>query len=128
MRFRYLLDPLFLGSVLLYVVNRCWLKTAVGGIWLTGYFNDLLLIPAALPPLLWLHRRVGLREHDQMPTVLEILAHLSVWAVVCEALGPKLFPRSVGDWSDVAAYTAGALAAIWWWHRSKWKMESVREL
>jgi len=119
MRFRYLRDPLFLLAVVLYIANRWWWKPVFGGFFLRGYFNDLLLIPAALPPILWLHHKAGWRGHDLPPSVGEITLHLVMWSIIAEVVGPKLFTHSVGDWADVAAYTAGALAAWLWWQHVK---------
>jgi hypothetical protein len=116
MRFRYLRDPLFLLAVVLYITNRWWLKAHVGGTFLTGYFNDLLLIPAALPPILWLHHRFGWRQHHSPPSLLEIISHLTLWTFIAETLGPLIKSTSVPDLADVAAYLAGALIALLFWH------------
>jgi hypothetical protein len=117
MHFRYLRDPFFLLAVTLYVANRWWWKPEFGGLFLTGYFNDLLLIPAALPPILWLHSRLGWRQLAAPPTFLEILSHLVLWTFLAEVIGPHLKAASVADWADVAAYAAGALLAFLIWHR-----------
>ena len=66
-RFRYCGDPLCAVACALYVLNRFWLRSDVGGPFLAGYFNDLLLIPAALPGVLWLQRRLGVRPTDGWP-------------------------------------------------------------
>jgi len=84
---------------------------------MNGTFNDLLLIPAALPPLLWLQRQLGLRSHDLAPSASEIFGHWLVWSLVCEGLGPLLFQRAVADWHDIIAYAVGALVAGLWWSR-----------
>lgn len=116
-RFRYLGDPLFLGACALYVLNRWGLKPRVHSAFLHGQFNDLLLIPAALPPLLWLQRRLALRGHDAPPTSGEIIFHLAVWTLLFELMGPRFIAHATGDWRDILAYAAGALlAGIWWRH------------
>jgi hypothetical protein len=56
-RFAYLRDRLFLTACAAYAVNRLWLKHTLPGWFLHSYFNDLLLIPAALPLVLWIQRR-----------------------------------------------------------------------
>lgn len=115
--FRYLFDPLCATACLAYALNR-WLVAPHSDLpFLHGNFNDLLLIAAALPPVLWLQRKLGWRTHDLPPTPLEILGHWLIWSIVCEGLGPLLIRGSVGDWMDVAAYAAGALAAGIWWNR-----------
>jgi len=114
-RFGYGRDPLCLLACGLYALNRFWLRQHVGGAFLHGYFNDLLLIPAALPLVLWLQRRMGVRPTDHRPQWGEIALHLVVWSFVAEAVMPHLSAHAVGDWLDVAAYSAGgAVAGLWW--------------
>lgn len=121
-RFRYLRDPLFLTGCMAYALNRWWLKALVVGRFMHGHFSDLWLIPCALPPVLWLHRRAGWRSHDGAPTLLEVFSHWVVWSVVCEALGPRWLHRSTSDPWDVLAYGAGGVVAwaIWRWRIGRW--------
>jgi hypothetical protein len=114
-RFRYLRDPLCVAACVLYLINRAALRGHVGGMFLRGHFNDLLLIPAALPLVLWVQRRIGVRDHDARPRWSEIGLHLSVWAIAAEWLMPHLTARATGDWRDVIAYAAGAMVAGCWW-------------
>lgn len=114
-RFGYARDPLCLLACVLYGLNRFWLRRHVGGPFLHGYFNDLLLIPAALPLVLWLQRKLGLRPDDARPRWAEITSHLVVWSIVAEAVMPWLTTRATGDWRDVLAYTAGAVVAGCCW-------------
>ncbi len=116
-RFRYLTDGLFLTGCTVYGINR-WLilpHIAARG-WWRGHFNDLWLIPCALPPLLWLHRRLGWRG-DSAPTWLEIGGHWILWSLACEALGPWLLRKGTADWQDILVYATGALASGVWWRR-----------
>ena len=53
-RFRYLGDPLFLTGCAAYAGNRWLIKPVIAWPFLQGHFNDLWLIPCALPPVLWL--------------------------------------------------------------------------
>lgn len=114
-RFGYLRDPLCLVACALYALNRFWWRSHIGGPFLTGHFNDLLFIPAALPLVLWVQRRLGVRENDQPPRWREIALHLVVWSVVAEGLMPRLNRHATGDWQDILAYATGALAAGIWW-------------
>lgn len=114
-RFAYLRDPLFLACCALYVLNRFLIKPHVQLPFFHSWFNDVLLIPCALPPLLWLHRRLGLRGHDGCPTILEIGAHLVGWSVLFEVIGPHLMRHTTGDVMDVVAYSGGAVVACVWW-------------
>jgi hypothetical protein len=113
-RFGYLLDPLFLAGCILYAMNRWVIKPHVHASFFHFWFNDMLLIPCALPPLLRLHRWFGLRAHDEAPTGWEIAGHLVGWSVLFELIGPHIM-RTTGDPWDVVAYTAGALGAFCWW-------------
>lgn len=115
-RYPYLADPLWLGACLLYAVNRGWWRQASGLPFFAGQFNDLLLIPCALPVLLWVQRCLGLRDHDRFPEPGEVALHLVVWSVIAEGIGPRLIPWAVGDLRDVAAYALGGLFAGLWWH------------
>jgi hypothetical protein len=123
-RFRYWGDTLFLSAALGYGLNRWTIKPLVSSSFLRGHFNDLLLIPAALPVVLFVQRITGLRSDDGMPSWSEIGLHLVVWSVICEFIGPFWLHRGTADLWDVAAYVAGGLAAgMWWNHRPKDKSE-----
>ena len=116
-RFRYALDPLCLACCAFYGLNRWGLKPHTHVAFFRFWFNDLLLIPCALPPVLQVHRWLNLRRHDGAPSIAEVLGHLALWSVLFEVIGPHLM-HVTGDWRDVLAYTAGALAACVWWQAS----------
>ena len=116
--FRYWRDPLCIVSCAAYAVNRWVLKPHFAmGPFMRGHFDDVLLIPAALPLVLWLQRRLGLRTHDDIPRAGEILLHLAVWAFIAEGAGPWLTHHGTADWRDVIAYSAGAAVCyvLWRW-------------
>lgn len=114
-RFRYGRDALCLLACALYALNVLWLREQVGGAFLHGYFNDLLLIPAALPLVLWVQRWLGVRTTDTAPRWGEIVLHVAAWSLVAELIAPQVLARATGDWVDVAAYAAGGLVAGCWW-------------
>jgi hypothetical protein len=114
-RFRYAFDPLCVGACAFYALNRWALKPHWHSGFLHSHFNDLLFIPAALPPVLWLQRRLGLRAQNTPPDAGEIALHFVVWSVMAEIVAPH-FVRATGDWRDVCAYAVGALAAWAWWN------------
>ena len=116
-RFRYQADALCLLATAAYALNRWWLKPRLGAGFFHDHFNDLLLIPAGLPWVLWVHARCGWRPGDPPPTAREVGAHLAAWSLVCECLAPRWLPHGTADWCDVAAYAAGAGLAWWWWNR-----------
>ena len=118
--FRYWRDPACLAACAAYALNRWLLKPHFAmGPFMRGHFADCLLIPAALPLVLWLQRRLGLRTHDGTPTSGEIFLHLAIWAFIAEGAGPFLTRRGTADWWDVAAYSAGAAACyvLWRWRK-----------
>lgn len=114
-RFRYALDPLCLAACAAYAVGR-WIvqPQASAGFW-HGQFTDCLLIPAALPAVLWIYRLLGLRGHDGWPSWSELGLHLTIWSVAGEVVAPRFFPSATGDWRDMLAYAAGAGIAGGWW-------------
>lgn len=118
-KFRYIGDSLFLLSSALYALNRWCIEPHVRSHFMHFHFNDVLLIPCALPPLLLVQRWLRLRPHDELPTAGEILLYLVVWSVFFEVLGPHIMRRATGDPWDVVAYAAGAVLAGLWWHRDR---------
>ena len=128
-RFRYLRDPLFLVGCAAYAINRWMVKPHLDSGFFHSQFNDLWLIPCALPPILWLHQRLGLRPHDNVPQISEIMTHLVFWSVLFEWIGPKFVPHTIGDPLDVIAYATGAAVAGLWWQRNRWlNLRAVHKL
>ena len=117
--FGYLRDRLFLVGCFLYALNRWGLKPRVHNAFLHGHFNDVPLIPCALPPLLLLQRWLKLRTHDEAPTPGEIGLYLLVWSILFEVIGPHIMPHAVGDPWDVVDYIVGGLVAGLWWQRKQ---------
>ena len=74
-------------------------------------------MPCALPPLLFLQRRLGLRTDDRVPSPGEITLYLIVWSVLFEVIGPHITRRATGDPLDVIAYVMGGIVAGLWWNR-----------
>jgi hypothetical protein len=120
-RFLYLRDPLFLIGCAAYALNRWLIKPHIHTGFFHSHFNDLWLIPCALPPILWLHRQFNLRTHDAAPLISEILPHLVFWSALFEWIGPKFAAHTTGDPLDVLAYVIGAIIAGLWWQRERWQ-------
>lgn len=116
-RFLYWRDPLFLMSCAAYALNQIWLKPHWRAPFLHNYFNDLFLIPCALPPVLFLHRWLGIRSVNAFPGLFEVVFHLAVWSIVVEILGARWVKTSTADPLDILAYTAGGVGAMLWWRR-----------
>jgi hypothetical protein len=126
MGFRYLRDPLFLFCLLLYFVNRWWLKPMSSHWFLHKYLNDLICIPFWIPIMLFAMRRLGLRKHDNIPLSYEVLIPLIVWSAAFELILPRVEPFAefaVSDPADIFFYTLGACIAWWFW--SYWYREHV---
>jgi len=114
-KFRYALDPLCLAGCAFYALNRWGLKPHTQVAFLRYWFNDLLLIPCALPLVLQVHRWMKWRQDDRPPSAAEVFGHLLFWSVLFEVAGPCLMRGVTGDWRDAVAYTAGAVVAFGCW-------------
>jgi hypothetical protein len=119
--FRYLRDPLFLGASLLYGLNRLFLKPRFGHLlpFLHNHWNDCLLVPTALPVLLWIFRKTSLRKRDAPPTWREITEWTLLWSILFEGVFPRFFHLGTADWRDALCYAAGAAAAGALWNTSR---------
>lgn len=118
MQFRYLRDPLFVTSVVIYFVNRLVLKRVWTEGFLHDHLNDILCIPVWVPVMLWTVRRLGLRRHDEPPDAIEVIVPLVVWSWTFEILlpGSELLGRyCTADHRDVLYYAAGAFGAAVFW-------------
>lgn len=118
-KFRYLLDPLFLFSLILYAMNK-WLFLKFG-FWsykfCTSYLNDLLLVPVVVPIVLFFSRVFKLRDTYSPPMFLEIIVPLALWSIAFELIGPFCFGKGTSDPSDVLAYCLGGLISWLIWNR-----------
>ncbi|HEU6448850.1 MAG TPA: hypothetical protein VFV23_10485 [Verrucomicrobiae bacterium] len=122
--FRYWRDPLFLGGCFAYAINRWLIKPHFHHGFFHSHFDDFWLIPCALPPVLWLHRKMALRSNDAPPKLSEIIFHLVSWSLLFEWIGPRFVSHTTSDPGDVVAYAAGALLAGLWWSRDRWFLRS----
>ncbi len=119
-RFAYLRDPLFLACVILYVVNRFWIKPNCDIYFFHAWLNDFICIPFTVPPMLWLLRCTRLRFHDGVPTFWEISIPLVIisWAFEIFLPNTALYRDvTVADPWDIVAYGGGAVCAggLWRW-------------
>lgn len=102
----------------MYFVNRILLKK----IWKDGFvhehLNDLICIPFWVPIMLFVQRRLGMRDDDAPPRAGEIIIPLVIWSWAFEVLLPRtgwLGAWCVADYRDVLYYTVGALIAGLFW-------------
>ena len=127
-RFGYLHDRLFWVSSAAYAFNRLFLKFHLAAlrdshfhfVWslFHSHFDDLLLLPVALPVVLWIQRLLGLRKNDFPPSWTEMVLHLGIWSVMCKFVGPFWLKVGTADPWDLMAFTLGGVAACLWWNRS----------
>lgn len=118
-KFKYLLDPLFIFSLIIYSMNKfAFLKF---GLWsykfCSYYLNDLLLVPVVVPIILFFSKILKLRDIYFPPTFLEIIVPLAIWSIAFELVGPFCFGKGTSDPSDVLAYCLGGLISWLIWHR-----------
>jgi len=126
-RFGYLHDRLFWVSLATYIFNRLVVRPHLGPFFqahlhwawpfLHSHLDDLLLMPAALPVVLWIQRLTGLRKNDRPPGWGEMFLHLAVWSVMCKIVGPLFLNVGAADPWDVLFFAVGGVAACFWWHR-----------
>ena len=122
MKFRYLSDPLFLATVVIYVANRYvlepYVEPRIPGAFFSSYVNDLICIPFCLPIMLWGMRVTRARRHDLPPTPAEIFVLLLVLSVTFELIFPNVGPlvgRTIADPNDILCYVLGAFFTSVYW-------------
>lgn len=135
-RFGYLRDRLFCISLAVYALNRLVVRPHLGGffhthchwLWpfLHSHLDDFLLMPVALPVVLWMQRRLGLRKNDCPPSWAEMFFHCAVWSVMSKIVGPLLLNVGVADPWDVLFFFGGGAAACLWWQRCAWRTAIAR--
>ena len=117
-KFGYLVDPLYLACVVLYVVNRLWLKPYCDFWFFHWYLNDLICIPFVLPPMLFALRLLRLRRTDGPPDYWEIVVPLLMISFAFEVYFPnteRFRGVTVADPFDIVAYTVGAVISGFFW-------------
>ena len=121
--FGYGRDPLFLGCLGLYLVNRLLIKPhlSVYSSFFHGHLDDILFVPVALPVFLFVYRQIGLRPDDEPPRFWEMGWHLLVWSIFFKWFAPVTLHRGVADPVDLLCYGGGGLAAC-----AFWKIDSRR--
>lgn len=123
-QFKYCSDWLFMVAVTAYACNRWMPKTsALDHNWfVSGYLNDLLLVPCILPPVLRVRRWLGARTNDLAPSVREVVGFVALWSVAFEVVIPRIhcsLPRETADIRDVVAYAlGGAISWLIWTRRT----------
>jgi len=121
-RFHFFGDPICLASMIIYAVNRWYLKPHhIGGAFTQGYVNDLLCLPLFLPVILGVQRVIRLRKHDAPPRMWEVVQHAIIFSLLFEVILPR-YPRqfhTTADPWDAVAYLVGGVAAWISWRLLK---------
>lgn len=117
-KFKYLLDPLFLFSLALYTVNK---SSIIRPYWwncefCNYYLNGALLVPVLVPIILFFSRICNLRKKHAPPMVFEIVIPLAIWAIAFELIGPFYFGKGISDPLDVLAYCIGGFLSWMIWN------------
>ena len=118
--FLYWLDPICLGSIGLFAVNRWILKPHhIGGAFTQGYLNDVICLPLFLPLILGVQRSLGVRRHNGSPRLWEVIQHAIVFSIIFEMILPR-YPhiwRTTADPLDAFCYFFGGIVAWVIWRR-----------
>src|ERR1700677_4634036 len=92
--FRYFADPVCITCLVIYPINRFYLKPHHIGGWFThGYLNDVLCLPMFVPMILYIQRALGLRTHDGYPRLWELFQNWAIFSIVFQAILPR-FPET----------------------------------
>ena len=131
-KFNYLKDPLFLVTVALYILSRYIVRPLTTGKidFFNSYFNDLICIPFCLPIVLFLTRKVRLRNHDEPPDIYELCFYLLLWSLFFEYIAPmygRYLNHPVADPWDVVCYIVGGVIAGIYWNYEIGKSSSAED-
>jgi hypothetical protein len=108
-RSRIPLATLFVVAIVAYAANRWGMKPRwPGNVFLQNYFNDLWMMPCAVPAWCWGCEALKIRAPFQRARSREIVALLVLWSVLFEVMGPRFLHHGVADVRDVIAYATGA--------------------
>jgi hypothetical protein len=115
--FRYIDDPICVGCMMIYVLNRWVLKPHHIGGWLVhDYLNDILCLPIFVPIILRLQSALHIRRHHLPPTFFETMHNWAIFSVLYYFVFPRLPAfSSVADPMNSVAYLLGGIAAYVCW-------------
>lgn len=115
--FTYLTDPIFILCLFLYLINKFLIIQFHNlNIFFLCYYNDILLIPCCLPPLLFVMYKIELRRNHFPPTVIEVIVPLVIWTLSFEIIAPFYFKKGTSDIGDAIAYWLGGFFCWFVWN------------
>lgn len=114
-KYKFIRDYFFLISLIIYGLNYVSIKFGIyTNYFMQCYFNDIFLVPVALPVVLYIVKLLKYRG-SYYPTLSEILTCLIIWSVFFEYIGPKYLNKGIADVYDVIAYFIGAVVSFIVW-------------
>ncbi|WP_299706216.1 magnesium citrate secondary transporter [uncultured Pontibacter sp.] len=105
---RTLRHPVFLVSVVLFLVNQALEQTGVFFPLLFSYLDDLLAMPIVLTIIL-AAERIYFRKDDFVLPLAWISGAVAAFSVFFELILPPFSQKHTADWLDVVAYAVGAV-------------------
>ena len=118
-------DPFWGISIACYIIHRFWQVLSPDSGWMDRHWNDLWMLPCALPLILSLYGALGMRAHALRVTGGEILWHGLLWGFMAEFIGPLLFDHAVSDLWDLLAYALGGFLMFFRWHCTELRFSSI---
>ncbi|XOV71453.1 MAG: hypothetical protein ACFHW5_22565 [Verrucomicrobiota bacterium] len=109
-------DSFWLLSLACYAIHRIWQWASPAPGWMSSYWNDIWMLPCAVPLVIRIYETLNLREPNMHPSLSEIVWHGLLWSFMAEGLAPVWFPSSTADPLDLAAYALGGFMLWLRWH------------
>ncbi len=110
------LEPFWIFSLACYAVHRWWQWASPSPGWMSNHWNDIWMLPCAVPLVTRMYAALNLRASTAPPSLSEIVWLGLLWSVMAECLAPLWFTRSTGDPLDVLAYGLGGFMLWLRWH------------
>jgi hypothetical protein len=105
---RTLRHPIFLVSVLLFLINQALEQAGVFIPLLFSYLDDLLAMPIVLTIIL-AAERIYFRNNSFVLPLGWVIGAVVAFSIFFELMLPPFFQKHTADWLDVVAYSVGAV-------------------
>lgn len=114
-RFLYIVDPWFLFSLSIYIINKIYGRQLWNCTFCNFYLNDLLAMPILLPITLFFLKLADFRKHDLIPSFREFFFALLPLIIIFELIGPFFFEKGISDPLDILFYCIGCFISQMIW-------------
>lgn len=104
-----LTHPLFIGSILIYLVLIILKKSGIYIPFVSDYIADFLVMPVVLTVALWAVRRTGEDRKSYTFQWWHVAIAVGLYGFLFEWLFPRMTDRFTADPWDLLAYAAGGL-------------------